>query len=85
MQDVQLVEPHRVQRASQRVQGDEVPDRVDHQAAPWKARLVLDCGHVDGPLGTELDQGGQTRQGTPLGGRGDANTVVDGHPVRVAV
>ena len=67
VKDVQLVERHHIECAFQGRERDEVPDRVDHHAAPGVVGRVVNLGGVEGPAGDELRQGRERRERAPFG------------------
>jgi len=75
VEHVELERTHNVEHAPQLAKVDVVARRVDHDAAPRKARVVLDGeGHpVDGPRGAipvkELGEGLEATKEAPDGGR----------------
>ena len=85
VKDVQLVERHHVEGAFEGFEGDEMPDRVDHHAPPGVVRRVANFGGVEVSVGDELRQGGQRREGAPLGRCTDFHRVAQCQTVLVRI
>ena len=77
VQHVELAQRHRVQRGEQGVQAEEAPGGIQHQAAPRKARCVLNVSKRQmAALVADLNQRGQRVSGTGQARGADAHAVV---------
>ena len=85
MQHVQFVEPHRVQRALVRGNGKKSARRIHHQAAPRKTGRIAYFGNGETVSGTELRDGRERPERSPLGLRRDCDRVANTQAIAVVV
>ena len=85
VQDVQLVERHHVECASERIQRDEMPNRIDHHGAPGVARRIANLRDLELSLGDKLRQGRECRECSPFGRSLHPNGLAQRQPVCVQV